>query len=261
LNFVRTKKWCSIAVGYRRAREDSMSTLRQTTVVTALLVTAAIFGVRTSMAADATKVPERTVSVSATGSVAAEPDIAYISTGVVTEAATARDALSSNNAAMSKIVSGLKGASIPAKDIQTISINVEPRYETPKDKAPFIRGYRVHNQVRITARDIKRLGDVLDQTVTLGANQINSIAFEVSAAEQLKDEARKIAMANAMRRAKLYAAAAGADIGEVLTIAEDVRMAAPPRPMARASLAAESVPIEAGTQRLEVQVHVTWALR
>jgi hypothetical protein len=201
------------------------------------------------------------VSVSATGAVAAEPDIAYISTGVITEASTARDALNANNAAMSKIVSGLKGSGIPAKDVQTIAINVEPRYDTPKDKAPTIRGYRVNNAVRITARDIKKLGDVLDQIVTLGANQIDSIAFEVSTAEQMKDEARKIAMANAQRRAKLYAAAAGADIGNVLTIAEDVRMAGPPRATARSTLAASSVPIEAGSQQLEVQVHVTWALR
>ena len=62
---------------------------------------------------------------------------------------------------------------------------------------------------------------MLDTLVTLGANQMNGLSFEVSKAETLKDEARKEAIANALRRAKLYAAAAGAEVGEVVSISED----------------------------------------
>jgi uncharacterized protein YggE len=115
--------------------------------------------------------------------------------------------------------------------------------------------------VRITARDVKRLGEVLDQIVSLGVNQVGGIAFEVSKAEELKDEARKMAMANALRRARLYASSAGAEIGPVVSISEDAPAAAGPRPRARSALAAGDVPIEPGTQRLEVKIHVTWALR
>ncbi len=96
----------------------------------------------------------------------------------------------------------------------------------------------------------------------LGANQVGGIEFLVSAAETLKDEARKVAMQNALRRAKLFAAAGGAEVGEIIAIAED--MAAPPsRPvmMARAAMSADAVPIERGTQSLEVRVNVTWALK
>jgi uncharacterized protein YggE len=205
----------------------------------------------------------RTVSVSATGSVSAEPDIAHILTGVISEAETAREAVSRNTSLMKKVVDGLKAAGIPAKDIQTTSFNVEPRYEHPKDgRPPTIIGYRVLNQVHIVARDLAKLGEVLDQAVTLGANQLGSIHFEVSKAETLQDEAREQAMANALRRAKLYATAAGAELGQVLTIAEEVHAGLPrPMPMARATMAAEAVPIERGSQTLEVKVHVTWALK
>src|SRR5262245_970458 len=161
--------------------------------------------------------PERTVSVSATGSVTAEPDLAMISTGVVSEAETAREALSRNTATMAKVIEGLKAHGISAQDIRTTALNVEPRYRAAKDQAPAI----VVNQVRITARELKRLGEVLDQIVTLGVNQIGGITFEVSKAEELRDEARKTAMANALRRARLFAASAGADVGAVLTISED----------------------------------------
>ena len=203
---------------------------------------------------------ERTVTVAATGSVAVEPDMAYIATGVVSEADTAREALQRNSVAMKKVIDGLKGAGTDAKDIQTVNFNVEPRYQQGKDnRPPQINGYRVNNQVRVTVRDLAKLGELLDQIVGLGANQAGGISFEVSQAETLKDEARRQAVANAYRRAQLFATAAGAKVGEVVTIAEEV-IEIGPRPMGRVrSMAAEAVPIERGSQTLEVRVQVTWA--
>lgn len=204
---------------------------------------------------------ERRISVSASATVAAEPDIATISTGVVSEAETAREALEGNTAAMRRLTDGLKSAGIEARDIQTSSFNVEPRYEQTRDgRAPRIVGYRVHNQVRITARDIGKLGEVLDRAVTLGANQVGGITFEVSKAETLKDEARREAIANARRRAQLFAEAAGVELGDVLRIEEETQEEGPPRPYVRA-LKAEAVPIERGTLALEARVNVTWELK
>jgi uncharacterized protein len=237
--------------------------MRGYTVVVALGAVAlamALGGGLTAMAAEPDKPPERTVSVSATGSVAAEPDLATISIGVLSEAETAREALARNTATMVKVIEGLKALGISAQDIRTTAVNVEARYRNAKEQAPALVGYQVTNQVRITARELKRLGEVLDQVVSLGVNQISGIAFEVSKAEELKDEARRTAMAHALRRARLYAASAGADVGQVLTISEDPA-AVGPRPMARSSLAAGDLPIEPGSQRLEVRIHVTWALR
>ena len=162
---------------------------------------------------------------------------------------------------MAKLIEGLKGAGIAARDIQTTTLQVEPRYTQPKDGRPgAISGYRVVNQVRLTVREVKRLGEILDQAITLGANQINSIGFDVANAETLKDEARKQAMVNAKRRAELYATAAGVQLGQVLRISESVDEVVVARPMARAAMAG-SVPIEAGTRTLTVDVHVTYALR
>jgi hypothetical protein len=205
---------------------------------------------------------ERTVTVSASGEVSAEPDMARISGGVVTGGDTARDALSRNSEAMKKLIAGLKSSGIEAKDIQTSSFRIDPRYTNPREgQAPVINGYQVTNQVAITARDLDRLGEVLDALVSLGANQMNGLSFEVSKAETLKDEARKEAIANALRRAKLYAAAAGAEVGEVVAISEDTASVGPyPMPMAR-SMKAEAVPIERGTETLEARVTVTWALK
>ena len=237
-----------------------MSALRTLAMVAAVIAAATLIEARTAMAADSDKL-ERTVSVSATGTVAAEPDIAHISAGVTTEGDTAMDAIARNNTVMAKVIEGLKAAGIATRDIQTTTLNVEPRYSQPKDGRPgTVSGYRVVNQVRLTVREVKRLGEVLDQAIALGANQINSIGFDIANAETLKDEARKQAMANAKRRAELYATAAGVQLGQVLRISESV-MEAIGRPMAGRAMAASSVPIEAGTRTLTVEVHVTYALR
>jgi hypothetical protein len=249
-------------MGSGRDREDSMSTPQRMMMAAALVAAAATFlEARTSMAAEGDKGSERTVSVSATGSVAAEPDMAHVTAGVVAEADTAKEAIARNSAAMAKVVSGLKGAGIAAKDLQTTSLNVEPRYTQAKDgKAATISGYRVSNQVRLTVRDVKKLGDVLDQAIAAGANQINRISFDIANAETIKDEARKQAMANARRRAELYVAAAGVKLGPVVRISEAVSEASPRESVAPRAMAA-SIPIEAGTRVLEVEVHVTYGLQ
>ena len=74
---------------------------------------------------------ERTVSVSASGTVSAEPDIAYISAGVVTEGQTAKDAIARNNTVMAKVIEGLKGAGVAARDIQTNGIAVLHQRQRP----------------------------------------------------------------------------------------------------------------------------------
>lgn len=206
---------------------------------------------------------ERTVTVTASGRASATPDMARVTAGVTTEGETARAALDRNSETMGKVIDGLKRLGIDAKDIGTSSLHVEPRYTNARDgQAPRISGYRASNQVTLVQRDLGKLGEVLDQLVTLGANQIGSLAFEVAKAETLRDEARKDAIANARRRAELYAAAAGAEVDKVIAISEDTAAIPHPRGavLARAQMSA-AVPVEAGSQELEANVTVTWSLK
>lgn len=206
---------------------------------------------------------KRTISLAATGAVKTTPDKVDITTGVTTEGQTARDALDKNTEAMAKVVAGLKEAGIEPKDIQTTNFSVSPIYEQRKEGKPaFITGYRVSNSVHITVRDTKKLGDILDKVVSLGANQIGSIAFGVSEPEALKDEARKQAMRNAIANAQLYAETAGVELGPVLTIAEEDGGYVPRYEATAAPMAMDkAVPIEAGTTTVEVRLRVTWELR
>jgi uncharacterized protein len=206
---------------------------------------------------------KRTVSVTGIGTVKLQPDIVTISTGVESDAPVAKDALAKNNAAMTKVIEELKQSGIEPKDIQTTNFAIEPRYDTSDEKRPArLIGYRVTNSVLITVRDIGKLGEVLDRIVSLGANSIGGISFGLANREAVEMEARKLAMADAIAKAKLYADAAGAQLGLVQTIAEqggyqpyfEKRAAAP-------MAAAAPVPIEAGTEQVSIQVSVTWELK
>jgi uncharacterized protein YggE len=210
--------------------------------------------------------PKRTISLSATGAVKTTPDKVDISTGVTTEAKTAREALDQNTEAMAKVVAALKEEGIEAKDIQTVNFSVGPVFEQrlhDKPGPPVVIGYRVTNQVRITLHDTKQLGEILDKVVTLGSNQIDSIEFGVKEPEALKDEARKLALKNVTDNAKLYAEAAGVELGPIMSISEE-ESAYYPRAMpapARMDMVKESVPIEAGTATVEIRVRVVWELK
>ena len=218
-----------------------------------------------STATDASE-NKRTLSLAASGTVKTAPDMVSISTGVTSEGQTANDALSKNTAAMTEVVDTLKAAGIEPKDIQTTNFSVSPIYERKNEnEASFITGYRVSNSVNITVRDIKKLGDVLDKTVAAGANTIDSIQFGVADPEKMKDEARKLAMQNAIENAKLYAEAAGVELGPVIKITESGDFM--PRPLgaraAAAPMMADSapVPVEGGTLSIEAKVQVIWELR
>ena len=228
-----------------------------------IVAAAFVAACQTSSALAEDKSMERTITVSATGTAEAEPDQARITSGVMTEAPSAREALTGNSEVMSKVISELKAKGVDSKDIQTASFNVEPVFDYSKEgQPPILRGYRVSNQVVVLVRDLGKLGTVLDDVITAGANQMQGLSFEVSKAKTLKDEARKGAVANALRRAKLLAAAAGAEVGKVIKISEEVSSEGPVQFAAPSFAKTQmAVPIERGTSTLEARVTATWALK
>lgn len=247
-----------VATGAKASRRRMARALGAAAMV-AIGAAAALCG--TGARAEEKRMEQRTVTVSGTGSVLAEPDLARLTAGLVTEGATAKAALAGNTTAMRAVIAEIKAQGIDARDVQTTSFHVEPVMAHPKDGAPRISGYRVNNQVSVTVRDLDKVGDVLDKLVSSGANQVYGLAFEVSKADSLKDEARKLAVENALRRAKLLATAAGAEVGRVVQISEDTD-GGPPQPVFRAkAMSAGPVPVERGAQTLEARVTATWELK
>jgi uncharacterized protein len=204
--------------------------------------------------------PERGVVVIGEGSVSLAPDYARIGSGVTTRAKTAREAADANAKAMAAIMAMLVGAGIEQKDIQTSRFSVHPIYEShPPNNEQRLTGFGVSNQINVTIRQLDKVGDILDRLVTTGATDVGSVEFLHSDVSKALDQARVAAVADARRKAELYAHAAGLNLGSVTWITEDSGYA-PPMPMAMRTLAAPaaSVPIAAGEDTLHVRITVSF---
>ena len=204
------------------------------------------------------------ISVTGEATISTPPDLAHIDAGVASDAKTARDASEANNAAMAKVLQALRGANIDDKDIQTSRLSLQPQYASTASSRPgptSIIGYRASNHVTVKLRDVAKVAGVIDTLVAAGANEIGGINFTVSQASKLLDEAREKAVADARRKADIYAKAAGVTLGAPLIISEG---GAPVIPLFRARMApmaAASTPIAQGEETLSVSVNVTWAIK
>jgi uncharacterized protein YggE len=201
------------------------------------------------------------ISVSGEGSVSAAPDLAVIDGGVTTEARTAREASDTNNAAMGKVLLALKTAGIEDRDVQTSRLSLQPQYSQAPNRpgSNTVTGYRASNRVTLRLREVAKVASTIDTLVASGANDIGGINFEVAQASKLLDDARSEAVADARRKAEIYAKAAGVTLGAPLRISEEGGGAPAPM-MFRAKMAAPT-PVAQGEETLRVNVSVTWEIR
>jgi uncharacterized protein YggE len=224
------------------------------------------------------------LSLTAEGQSRRAPDLAMFNAGVVTQGRTAAEALAENSRRMDAVVAALRRAGVAERDIQTAAISLQPRYSNPEleaqlrarqmreayvppsePRAPTIIGYEAQNNVQVRVRRLADMGRIVDALVEAGANQVNGPSFTLDEPAAALDEARAEAIANARRRAELYARAAGMRVVRILSISEgggyypvqqvfatsgESRMAPPPPPP----------PIAPGELTLGVSVSVQFEL-
>lgn len=208
---------------------------------------------------------QRTIAVSGSGTVGASPDEVVLRLGVETMAETASEALAQNNEQMEDVIDALQGAGLPAEDIQTQTVRLGPRYETPPREAGAagereLVGYRATNGVEARSEDLTAVGQLLDAAVQAGANRIEGLQFEVSDPAPFLKRAREAAWEDAEGKAQQLADLAAAELGEVLSINESTTV---PRPVGLGGAVEReaAVPIEPGTEDIRVDLQVTWSLR
>lgn len=201
------------------------------------------------------------ITVVGSDSTTARPDMAEITIGVVTQAPTAGKALKDNNASMDALFKTLAAQGIADKDMQTANLSVQPQYRQNRngEQQPEIVGYQVVNQLHIKVRKLASLGTILDEVVGQGANQMHGISFGVAENTPHLDAARSKAVADARRKAELYAKAAGVKLGRVLLIQEET--ARPPIPLMQSFARADKgVPVAPGELEFHASITITYAL-
>lgn len=209
--------------------------------------------------------PVRTISVNGTGKVSLDPDIATISIGVHTENSDATEAVASNNAEASAVMSALLRFGIDEKDIQTSSFSIYPRQDySPEGRIQGIT-FVVDNSVFVKVRDLDGIGEVLEAAVQAGANSISGISFSVEDPKLAYEAALEAAVLDARSRADVLARAAGVQLGAVQSISSYV--SGGPVPFYRefsadlAQAAGGEVPISPGQTEISVEVSVVYAIR
>lgn len=207
----------------------------------------------------------RTISVNGTGEVRAVPDLATITLGVMSSAETAADALAANSKSMTDVMALLKQSGIEDRDVATSNFSVSPRYDYGQggNQPPKLIGYDVSNTVTVTVRKIDAMGGLLDKAVSAGSNQMYGISFSVSKPDALLDSARKNAVADARRKAEIYAAAGGFALGDIISVSEGGNYR-PPMPMVMKSAMADGAapaPVAQGEQALTIDVSIVWAIK
>ena len=205
------------------------------------------------------------LDLTATGEVTRVPDVAVISAGVVSRAATASGALQDSANRMERVLAALKRAGVAERDIQTSSVNLNPEYRYPENQSPQLVGYTATNQLTIRFRDIRNSGKILDALVAEGANQINGPSLTIDKPEAALDEARAKAIAEGKARAELYARSMGLRVVRVVSVSESggyaVPPPAPPMPMAARAYDSAETKIVPGEQKLQVSLAMTFELQ
>ena len=203
------------------------------------------------------------LDINATGEVTRVPDLAIISAGVVTRAATARQAMQQAANKMARVRAALARAGIADRDIQTTTIQLNPDYAYENNKPPRLTGYNASNQVTVRFRDVANAGEILDALVAEGANSINGPTLTVDKPEAALDEARARAVAAGRARAELFARSMGLRVVRVVAVSETGGSypVPPPMPMMRAEAADASTKIDPGEQKLQVNLAMTFELQ
>jgi uncharacterized protein YggE len=176
------------------------------------------------------------ISVTGTGRVKAEPDVADISLGVTKQGDEAAEASSKAAEAMESMIAALLEMGIDEADIQTTNLSLNPLYDWNNEPAT-IEGWEANNMVLVTIRDIESIGAVVDAATAAGATNVNGISFRVEDPSESEMTAREAAVADARAKADALAAAAGVTIVGVISISETGGELPPPIFMDRGEMA------------------------
>ncbi len=168
----------------------------------------------------------RSFMVSAEGKVAAVPDIAQFTFGVISEGGLEDIEIlkDENTKKANSIIDYLKDEDVDKKDIKTLSFNVVPRYTRCYEGVcppRTIEGYTISQTLQVKIRDLDDAGKLLTGVVENGANNVSGLNFTIDDPTETENEAREEAFGKAREKAKAIAKAGGFKLGDLISIDEN----------------------------------------
>ncbi len=206
------------------------------------------------------------ITVSGEGKIYAKPDIALVSLGVETTGLTTADVIKKNTDKMNAVIQAVKDQGVEEKDIQTTNYSLSPLYNWTEAAGRIFQGYTLTQNLQVKIRDFTKVGDILQNAVSKGANLASNLQFTIEDPEQYKQEARQKAVEQAKEKAKNLAQASGISLGKIVNVYENY---AYPMYESKAlglgggaiSSVAPSPTIEPGQSEIAVTINLTYRVK
>lgn len=164
---------------------------------------------------------EGQLTVTGTARVQRSPDYLEVSVGLFEDAATAGEAQARALAAMSKVVGAVKALGLSGVELQTQAVRLDARFGRAREgEESKIIGYRGEIGLRVRTSDLKAAARIIDAGIKAGANRVGGVEFGLRELIGAREEALKLAMAAAKRKAAVMADGLGVRLGRVVTAGE-----------------------------------------
>lgn len=183
------------------------------TILSAILMTAALALSLPAIAHDVHEPSIRTFPVTANAQIKVTPDQAKIMAGVITEGREASEVVSENAAKMTALYETLRLQGVGRNDIATSQLSLTPRYDYENRKKPRIVAYEAKNIVTITTLDLTKIGPIIDSIVQAGSNNVQNVQFSIRDTEALEAKVLDKAIRKARAKAQRMATSAGVTLG------------------------------------------------
>jgi hypothetical protein len=201
------------------------------------------------------------ITVSGEATISAEPDLAQIDIGVVTQAPSAPEASKENAERLTRVLTEVKKILGKDDEAKTSGYSLTPTYRYPKGGKPEIVGYNASNTVRIKSVRLDQVGRLIDAAMQAGANNVNRLVFTLKDEQAAQLDALRAASAKAKVKAEAIAGSLGLKIVKIASITEGERAIQPVFRQAMAArgeaLAAAPTPVEPGTVEIRSTVTLT----
>ena len=214
----------------------------------------------------AEEIPPPIISVSGEGVVEAQPDRATISVGVVTREKNPSAVQAANARAASNVINSIVALGVERKNISTGNYTFNPVYRHHDNGKRTLDGYEATNSVTVIVDDLNLVGKIIDAALSHGANRVDSLNFGLRNKAAYQDEALRLAVLDAKRKAQVAAAALGKNILSVRSVSINSNSVSAPRnykmarSMAMEDAAEFETPIESGTLTCTASVHVEFEI-
>ncbi len=205
--------------------------------------------------------PGGTIAVSGHGEVQLTPDALRLELSVEVSAIGAADALTAARTTMADVRHAVSGVGVATADQQTSGFNLWQRH----DRNGTPNGYQASESLALLLRDPTAVDVVLTVAGEAAGDRlrVGGVGFTVLDPGAARDDARRLALAEAERVARVYADAAGRSLGPLVSVAEGGSRIVGRRRMG--NVHAESMAMDAGmepgTQTVGVDVTAEWHLQ